>query len=233
MPSEPVERKPAPPVEPVLPRVLLGLTVVTGIVDAVSFLALGRVFTANMTGNVVLLGFAVAGVAELSVTRSAAALLAFLVGAVIGGRMAARSAARRQSVAGACAAEASLLAVAAVLTVGAGTDLVEAPVPLWAAIALTGIAMGIRNAMVRKLAVPDMTTTVLTLTLTGLAADSSLAGGSNPGWTRRVASVLALFAGAAVGAWMVRGAVALPLAVAAGASASCAAAAWIGMKEAA
>jgi uncharacterized membrane protein YoaK (UPF0700 family) len=230
MSSEPVAKKPASPVEPVLPRVLLGLTVVTGIVDAVSFLALGRVFTANMTGNVVLLGFAVAGAAELSVTRSVAALLAFLVGAAVGGRLAASSAPRRHSVAGACAAEAFLLAVAAVLTVGAGTDLVEAPVPLYAAIAFTGVAMGIRNATVRKLAVPDMTTTVLTLTLTGLAADSSLAGGSNPGWKRRIASVLALFAGAALGAWMVRSSVALPLAVSAAASAACAAAAWIGMK---
>lgn len=232
MSPEPVGTKPASPVEPVLPRVLLGLTVVTGIVDAVSFLALGRVFTANMTGNVVLLGFAVAGAAELSVTRSAAALLAFLVGAVIGGRMAARAGARRQWVAGACAAEAGLLAVAALATLGAGTDLTFAPpVPLFAAIALTGVAMGIRNATARKLAVPDMTTTVLTLTLTGLAADSSLAGGHNPGWKRRMASVVALFAGAALGTWMVMGSVALPLAVAAGASGTCAAAAWIGMRR--
>ena len=46
--------------------------------------------------------------------------------------------------------------------------------------------MGLRNADVRKLAVPDMTTTVLTLTVTGLAADSALAGGTSPGWKRRV-----------------------------------------------
>jgi uncharacterized membrane protein YoaK (UPF0700 family) len=68
--------------------ILLAMTVVTGIVDAVSFLALGRVFTANMTGNVVLLGFAFAGAPGVSISRSAVALLAFLLGAVLGGRLA-------------------------------------------------------------------------------------------------------------------------------------------------
>src|SRR5262249_59224931 len=66
--------------------VLLALTFVTGIVDAVSYLGLGHVFTANMTGNVVLLGFAVAGASGLSVTRSSLSLVAFLAGAVCGGR---------------------------------------------------------------------------------------------------------------------------------------------------
>ena len=47
--------------ERALPAVLVGLTAVTGLVDAVSYLALGHVFTANMTGNVVFLGFALAG----------------------------------------------------------------------------------------------------------------------------------------------------------------------------
>ena len=74
--------------EGVLPPVLLGLTAVTGLVDAVSYLALGHVFTANMTGNVVFLGFAVAGAPGLSVARSGTAVAAFFMGAVIGGRMA-------------------------------------------------------------------------------------------------------------------------------------------------
>jgi uncharacterized membrane protein YoaK (UPF0700 family) len=63
--------------------------------------------------------------------------------------------------------------------------------------------MGLRNAAARRLGVADLTTTVLTLTLTGLAADSSLAGGENPRWIRRVASVVALFGGAALGAALV------------------------------
>ena len=50
-----------------LPAVLFTLTMVTGIVDAASFLGLGHIFTANMTGNVVFLGFAAAGAPGLSV----------------------------------------------------------------------------------------------------------------------------------------------------------------------
>ena len=69
------------------PAILLAMTAVTGVVDAVSFLAMGHVFTANMTGNIVLLGFALAGAAGLSVSRSSVALIAFLAGAVGGGRM--------------------------------------------------------------------------------------------------------------------------------------------------
>jgi len=67
-------------------------------------------------------------------------------------------------------------------------------------VGLLAFAMGLRNAVIRKLAIPDMTTTVLTLTVTGLAADSSLAGGVNPRWRRRVLAVLAMLAGAALGA---------------------------------
>ena len=61
---------------------------VTGLVDAVSYLALGRVFVANMTGNVVFLGFAAVGYGDFSVLASLAAILAFLLGAVAGGRFA-------------------------------------------------------------------------------------------------------------------------------------------------
>ena len=68
--------------------ILMAMTVVTGVVDAVSFLAMGRVFTANMTGNIVLLGFAFAGARGLSISRSSVALIVFLTGAVAGGRLA-------------------------------------------------------------------------------------------------------------------------------------------------
>src|SRR4029077_4947740 len=65
------------------PSILLSMTAVTGMVDAVSFLALGHVFTANMTGNVVFLGFAIGGAAGLSVSRSLMALICFAVGALL------------------------------------------------------------------------------------------------------------------------------------------------------
>src|SRR5205807_6974906 len=73
-----------------LPPLLLGLTLVTGLVDAFSYLVLGRVFVANMTGNVVFLAFALAGAAEFSVAASLFALGAFSLGAVAGGRLIAR-----------------------------------------------------------------------------------------------------------------------------------------------
>ena len=60
---------------------LLLLTATTGLVDAVAFLGLGRVFTANMTGNVVFLAFAIAGVKGLSISVSVLALVCFLAGA--------------------------------------------------------------------------------------------------------------------------------------------------------
>src|SRR2546425_12997910 len=82
--------------------------------------------------------------------------------------------------------------------------------------------MGVRNATVRKLALPDLTTTVLTLTLTGLAADSALAGGANPRAWGRGASVLRMVLGGAVGALLGRDSVALPLAVSCVAGFGCA-----------
>jgi len=209
--------------ERVLPPVLLGLTAVTGLVDAVSYLALGHVFTANMTGNVVFLGFAAAGAQSLSVTRSGAALLAFLVGAVIGGRMARRMSAgpwhRWTGIA--FGVEAALL-FAAAIAVGQASGFAQNPARLYAVIVLTALAMGIRNATVRKLAVTDLTTTVLTLTITGLAADSTLAGGSNQGFWRRSAAIVTMLAGAGVGAWLLGYSVALPLALCGAVSGSCA-----------
>jgi len=74
-----------------LPRLLLVLTFVVGLVDAVSYLNLGHVFVANMTGNVVFLGFAVVGVRDFSVSASLTALAAFLVGALAGGRLGSRT----------------------------------------------------------------------------------------------------------------------------------------------
>jgi peptidoglycan/LPS O-acetylase OafA/YrhL len=75
--------------------------------------------------------------------------------------------------------------------------------------------MGIRNSTVRKLAVPDLTTTVLTMTLTGLAADSPPAGSPAVRPLRRVAAVVAMLLGALVGASLIDHALALPLAAAA------------------
>jgi len=181
---------------------LLFLTFTTGLIDAVSYIGLGRVFTANMTGNVVLLGFAAAGVPGLSIARSLISLGGFVFGAVAGGRLASSKAAanRRRWVVTAILCEAGLLALAAVLAVGFDFNAGTPESRLYAIILATAIAMGLRNATVRHLGIADLTTTVLTLTLTGLAADSSFAGANNPRWPRRLLSVIAMFAGAMIGA---------------------------------
>jgi uncharacterized membrane protein YoaK (UPF0700 family) len=196
-------------------RSLILLTVVTGVIDAVSFLGLGHVFTANMTGNVVFLGFAAGGAPGMSPLRSIAALGAFACGSMWGGRV---TNAQQRSPAGhlviAMRVESVLLLVAA-----AAASI--APVHTFAAgaysvIVGTAVAMGYRNAVVRRLAIPDLTTTVLTLTVTGLAADSRLAGGEGTRRGRRALSILAMFGGAVIGTALLRWTnTAVPLAVAA------------------
>jgi hypothetical protein len=73
-----------------LPPLLLSMTLVTGLVDAFSYLVLGHVFVANMTGNVVFLGFALAGVPGFSVLASLAAVASFALGALLGGKLGSR-----------------------------------------------------------------------------------------------------------------------------------------------
>jgi len=209
------------------------MTAVTGLVDAVSFLSLGRVFTANMTGNVVLLGFATARVPGLSVTLSLTALVSFLAGAVLGGRIMARANtdSHFRVAAQAFLLEVIVLTIASLCAIGYKGDVIEPAVQPLALIALTALAMGTRNAAVRKLAIPDLTTTVLTLTLTGIAADSSLAHGNNVRLARRIGAVVAMLAGAALGAVVVRYSIASTLGLAAAISALCNAALYRSLRN--
>src|SRR6476661_8723555 len=194
---------------------LLVLTLTTGLVDAVSYLGLGRVFTANMTGNIVLLGFGIAGSAGLPVVAPLVSLGAFLVGSAIGGILASRTADRHaRHMARALAIE--IGGILAATLVAAATDVRPRTLAADAVIALLALAMGVRNATVRRLGVPDLTTTVLTMTLTGLAADSRLAGGSGKGSVRRIAAVLAMLAGALAGALLLKISLVPPLLGAAG-----------------
>lgn len=188
-----------------LPWLLLVLSVGTGMVDAVSVLGLGKVFTANMTGNIVFLGFAAAGAPGFSPAPYVVAITAFLMGALIAGRTGRAHAGRslRRWLLTAAVIEATLMWLAAAVALGFDVARQSPTVGLFAIIALTAVAMGFRNATIRQLKIPDLTTTVLTLTLTGLAADSGAAGGGNPNWKRRVGGVVAIFAGAALGAWLV------------------------------
>jgi uncharacterized membrane protein YoaK (UPF0700 family) len=193
---------------------LIALTFSTGLIDAVSFISLGHVFTANMTGNIVFLGFAVGGATGLSAARSGASLLAFMAGAILGGMINVRHSDWTQVRLLKCAIEieALLLLMATSFAASAGVKTEISQGLTYGLIVLLALAMGVRNAVVRKLAVPDLTTTVLTLTVTGIASDSSLAGGANPRWRTRVAAVITMFAGAATGAMFLRYGLFAPLA---------------------
>ncbi|MEU9731716.1 YoaK family protein [Streptomyces sp. NPDC048002] len=164
---------------------LLTLTFVGGLVDAASFLGLGRVFVANMTGNVVFLGFALSGTAQLSATASAVALAGFLAGAAAGGAW------RRQDEPGGLFAR--LVAFQALLValalVGQTADWGR-----YAVLVPLACGMGLQNAVVHRLGVPDLTTTVMTRTLTALAVDRP-----GRGTVRRAVSVAVLAAGALAG----------------------------------
>jgi uncharacterized membrane protein YoaK (UPF0700 family) len=181
-----------------LPALLIGMTVVTGLVDAFSYLSLGHVFVANMTGNVVFLGFGLAGVGGTAITASLVAILAFAVGAAVGGRWAVRRSPHRgHLLAAAATVEAALVAAAALVAEAAGVNGAAVPLIL---VSLLAVAMGGQNAIARRLSVPDRTTTVLTLTVTGLVADAT-------SWSvrfRRMEPVAAMLGGALAGGLLLR-----------------------------
>jgi uncharacterized membrane protein YoaK (UPF0700 family) len=181
-----------------LPVLLVGLTVVTGLVDAFSYLSLAHVFVANMTGNVVFLGFGLAGVGDIAIVASLVAILAFMLGAATGGRAAVRQAPHRgQLLAAAAATQAGLVGGAAVVAETAGVRGSTARLTL---VGLLAVAMGGQNAIARRLAVPDLTTTVLTLTVTGLVADAT-------SWSvrfRRLVPIVAMLGGALAGGALLR-----------------------------
>jgi uncharacterized membrane protein YoaK (UPF0700 family) len=196
----PVSNYFAHPLHGPLPALLLLLTFGTGLIDAISILGLGRVFVANMTGNVVFIGFALAGAPGFSLWGSVIALAGFLVGASVGGVAISRfSAHRGKLLRNALVVQLVLFLVALVFSFSGGKSI---PVGgQLAIVALGAVALGIQNAVVRHLAVPDMTTTVLTMTLTGIGSDlrkRDLATAA-----RRLIAVLAMLIGAGIGAILV------------------------------
>jgi uncharacterized membrane protein YoaK (UPF0700 family) len=201
---------------------LLALTVSTGLVDAVSYLVLGHVFVANMTGNVVFSGFALSGAGGVSWSATLLAVGAFGAGAYVGGHHIGGSGSgthRGRLLALSTAVQCAVVIGAA--TLAALADPGRRGVQL-ALVVLLAVSMGLQNAVVRRLAVPDLTTTVLTLTVAGLFADASTRRVRG----RRVASILAMLLGALAGGLLLRHVgVAAPLWTAAGLFAACSVAA--------
>jgi uncharacterized membrane protein YoaK (UPF0700 family) len=196
---------------PALTTVMVLLTVTTGMVEAVSFLALGPVFAAVQTGSLLLLGFAIGGAPGISATVSAVSLAGFALGAVVGSRMeSAIDARERRWFDAALVGEGVLLGAGALVIWRVGIDRPGGPVDgrHLVAIATVACAMGVRNVTALRVALPGVTTTVATRALTGLlvalhplAADSRV-GSDAAVELRRASSILAMLAGGLIGAWL-------------------------------
>jgi uncharacterized membrane protein YoaK (UPF0700 family) len=178
-----------------LPAALIVATLVTGAVDAVSYLALGHIFVANMTGNVVFLGFAVAGAKGLTVWAPCLAIACFGAGARAEARLGRRIGDDHRRLSAAVAAHAAFVTVALLIAALEDDARTSTHVQLTAILAF---GFGVQNAVVRKLAVPDFTTTVLTMTVTGLAADPL----GKP-TVRRLLALACMFLGALAGGLLV------------------------------
>ncbi|HWU22217.1 MAG TPA: YoaK family protein [Nocardioides sp.] len=190
---------------------MLALTVTTGINDAVGYLGLDKVFTGNMTGNVVVLGMALAGGSGLPVLGPALALFGYVAGAAVGGR-----AMRYAGTGWTRLVTVGFGTVAAImLTLGTVLLLVDHPShdTMVAVTTCAAVAMGIQATTARHVAVADVTTVVVTSTLTGLAADPFL-GEHRKRAVRRFGAVALILLGAFIGALLLKVTLGLGLAVA-------------------
>lgn len=171
-------------------------------VDAASILGMDQVFTANMTGNVVFAAFAAVGAEGFVVANCLVALVAFMAGAVVAGRISrlGKPARLNHYLVVAASVESTMLVLAGLLSLFLTSLISEPSSGILGVIALTAGAMGFRNAVVRQLKVPDLSTTVLTLTITGIASDSRIAAGTGTNFPIRLAAVAMVFAGALGGA---------------------------------
>ena len=206
---------------------LLLLTFATGLVDAVSVLELGHVFVANMTGNVVFLGFWLAPHTVVDVTAALVSLASFVTGAILGGRLA-RHLDReiRHWLAVTLCIEVVMLVTLSIL---AGTGVLDyrdhTKLILIAGLAIT---FGIQNSTARQFGIQELSTTVLTTTISGIGFDSRLAGGTGEREKLRFSVVIAILAGASLGATLTRFAVAPVIGLAAAVVACSAAIFWFG-----
>ena len=182
---------------------MMALTLVTGVVDAVGYLGLDHVFTGNMTGNVVILALALAGAANLPTLGPLVALGAFLLGAAVAGftlQSSPKGWNRRVTLllTAGCIALSGTAAISLILE-DVGWQSIGVIIA-----AVIAMHMGSQALIARHLGVRDMTTVVITSTMTSLAGES-LVGKQRPRLlNRRLGAVLAMFAGAAIGVLLLR-----------------------------
>lgn len=222
-PAPPAVSAPSPPTQVKRHRIgtpelhtalMLALTFSTGIVDAIGYLALDRVFTGNMTGNVVILGMAMTGSTDLPVLGPLVALVMFVFGAMAAGRR------LRASPDGWTSATTVIFAGVAVCLALEGLlflvfGAADVPYKTEAAAAVLGFAMGAQAAAARKVKVADVTTVVVTSTLTALAAESRFGANAGQPWIRRILAVALILLGALVGAALLMVGTWLPFALSA------------------
>jgi len=223
-----------PVVSPVSQRTtivcLLLLTFSTGIVDAISVLVLGHVFVANMTGNVIFLGFWFAPHTVVDMTAALVAFVSFVTGAVLGGRLSRHLDGNvRRWFTVALGVEVLVLATLSILS---GTGVLDyhdnTKLILIAGLALT---FGSQAATARQFGIQELSTTVLTTTIVGIGFDSRLAGGTGQREKLRYSVVLTMCAGALVGATLTRWFVAPVIGVAAVVVAVASAVFWFGSRQ--
>lgn len=195
-----------------LARTLLILTFVTGILDAVSFIALGQVFVAMQTGNVIFLGIGIGGSAGAPVTAPLISLLAFLAGAVVAAFFV-RPARPGHPGALAGPVEIGLIALATLLAALATVE--PGDFTAYLLVAILAATMGLRNTIARRVGDPNVATTVLNLTLTAFASHAPMALASPGALERRGAALAAILTGALCGALLVKTSLTLALATAA------------------
>lgn len=193
---------------------MLALTFSTGVIDAVGFLGLDRVFIGSMTGNVVILGMALSGTTDLPVLGPALALVLFFLGAMLCGRML-----RSRPEGWVIPTSISLIVVSTIMVATSVTVLsigrYAFPFMTEALISALGLAMGIQAGAARHVKVADVTTVVVTSTITGLAADSRLGAAKRQAWLKRLSAIVLILSGALVGAVLLTIALWLPIAVSA------------------
>ena len=186
---------------------LLLLTFATGLADSISILVLGHVFVANMTGNVIFLGFWLAPRSSIDLTAVAVALPTFVCTTIVSGRVSRHFGDRtRPWITTVLATEITLLVTLAILG-GTGTLQYHTNAKL-IMIGILAVTFGLQHPSARQFGIQELSTTVLTSTIVSLGLDSRLAGGKGTRQTLRLAVVLTMCAGAFLGATMSRFAVA-------------------------
>ncbi len=190
---------------------IFGITCICGLLDAACFLGLGNVFAEVMTGNLLYLCFGIGSAGSTSIAPHLIALGVFGVGALLAGRMMGLGGWLGEHRFG-FAVEWLAVAVAVLMTFVLHPNATnQARIVVFS---LLAFAMGIQNAMIRRFGIPDLATNVMTLTMTALVAESSLAGGDNFRWARRSTSVAVFAVSATLGAYLLRFGVIWPIFVA-------------------